>query len=77
MQLSTERVIRPVVSWWVSLSPVLSDAILYFVSGVFALLMGLTSGEPAQWHWGYISFTGYFVAALVLLVSSKWSTPFR
>jgi len=71
MQRSTERVFRPFVTWWASLSPVLSDAILYFASGVFALLMGFTSGEPAQWHWGYISFTGYFLATLVLLITSK------
>jgi len=76
MQLSTERVIRPVVSWWLSLSPLLSDALLYFGAGIFALLMGLTSEEPAQWHWGYISFTGYFLAALVLLIASKWSKTF-
>ena len=76
MQLSTERVIRPVTSWWASLSPVLSDATLYFVAGVFALLLGLTSSEPAQWHWGYISFTGYFLASLVLLIASRWSTTF-
>ena len=76
MQLSTERVIRPVTSWWVSLSPVVSDAVLYFGAGVFALLMGLTSSEPAQWHWGYISVTGYFLAALILLIGSKWSNTF-
>ena len=76
MQLSTERVIRPVTSWWVSLSPVVSDAVLYFGAGVFALLMGLTSSEPAQWHWGYISVTGYFLAALILLIASRWSDSF-
>ena len=76
MHLSTERVIRPVTSWWVSLSPVVSDAVLYFVAGVFALLMGLTSSEPAQWHWGYISVTGYFLAALILLIASRWSDSF-
>ena len=71
MQLSTERVIRPVTSWWVSLSPVVSDGFLYFGAGAFALLIGLTSNEPAQWHWGYISFASYFAASLFLFVGGR------
>jgi hypothetical protein len=42
-----------------------SDAWLYAVSSVFALVMGLTSREPAQWHWGFLA-TGPFAGAAIL-----------
>ena len=63
MKATIERVISPVTKWWLSLSAASSDAFLYLASGLFALLIGLVSSEPAQWHWGYISFTGYFFAS--------------
>ena len=71
MKSTIERVIRPVTKWWLSLSEASTDAFLYFGSGLFALLIGLTSSEPAQWHWGYISFTSYLVAAVLLFIATK------
>jgi Glycosyltransferase family 87 len=45
-----------------------SDALVYALSGVFALGLGFTSREPAQWHWGYLAAPTYLVAALVAFV---------
>ena len=78
MKATIERVISPVTKWWLSLSAASSDAFLYLASGLFALLIGLVSSEPAQWHWGYISFTGYFFASALLFIAAKtkWSNAF-
>jgi hypothetical protein len=53
------------VQWWVSLNALSSDAALYAVSAVFALLLGWTSTQVAQWHWGYLTVAPYAAAALV------------
>jgi len=78
MKSTIERVIRPVTKWWLSLSAASTDAFLYLVSGLFALLIGLVSSEPAQWHWGYISFIGYLFASALLFIAAKtkWSNAF-
>lgn len=54
------------VQWWRLQSPSSSDAWLYAGSAVFALLMGLTSDQPAQWHWGYLAVGPFAVAALIV-----------
>ena len=51
------------VQWWVSLNALSSDAALYAVSAVFALLLGWTSTQVAQWHWGYLTVAPYAAAA--------------
>lgn len=62
-----------VVRWWGSLRPSTSDAILYLVSGLFALLMGLSSSEVAQWHWGYLACIPFTLAGLVSLAGPRKS----
>jgi hypothetical protein len=52
-----------VVHGWVALNALGSDAVLYAASGAFALVLGLTSTQAAQWHWGYLAAGPYFAAA--------------
>lgn len=49
---------------WTSLEPLHSDAVLYALSALFALGLGSTSREPAQWHWGYLAVAPYAGSAL-------------
>jgi len=42
-----------------------SDAFLYGLSALFALGLGLTSGQGAQWQWGYLAFGPYALCALL------------
>ena len=51
--------------WWVGLNGLESDALLYAASGLFAVVLGWTSGQAAQWHWGYLAFGPYLGAATV------------
>jgi hypothetical protein len=60
-----------VVHRWVALNGLGSDAILYAASGVFALVLGWTSSQAAQWHWGYLAAGPYLVVAVVALVLSR------
>lgn len=53
------------VAWWVALNPLSSDAILYGLSAIFALGLGWTSHEAAQWHWGYLAALPYAVVAVL------------
>jgi hypothetical protein len=41
------------------------DILWYFVAAIFAAAVAFGSGEPAQWHWGYLSCLPYLVAAVV------------
>ena len=59
------------VSRWGALSGLESDAALYGASAAFALALGWTSREPAQWHWGYLAFGPYTLIALVALALSR------
>jgi hypothetical protein len=63
------------VTWWASLPALHSDAILYGLSAIFAIGLGLTSHEPAQWHWGYLAAGPYAgVAALTYALGRvQWS----
>ncbi len=61
------------VTRWAGLSGAQSDATLYGLSAVFALGLGLTSREPAQWHWGYLAAPAYLVAAILALVIARAS----
>ncbi|MGB8197012.1 MAG: glycosyltransferase 87 family protein [Acidimicrobiales bacterium] len=53
------------LTWWGALSGLSSDALLYGVSAVFALGLGLFSHQGAQWQWGYLATTPYALFALV------------
>ena len=61
------------VTWWGRLDGLRSDAALYAISAVFALLLGFTSGQVAQWHWGFLTAAPYGVAA----VSGVWLGRYR
>ncbi len=56
---------------WAGLSGAQSDATLYALSAIFALGLGVTSREPAQWHWGYLAAPTYLVGALAALVLAR------
>ncbi len=51
------------------------DAVLYGLAAAFALGLGWTSKEPAQWHWGFLAAGPYAGAALAAawLAHRKWS----
>lgn len=68
-QLSTLR--TRVVQWWVTLNGLSSDAVLYSASALFALVLGWTSGQVAQWHWGYLTTVPYAAASVMALVLGR------
>ena len=53
------------LQWWVTRDGLSGDAVLYGLSALFALVLGWTSTQVAQWHWGYLATGPYFVAAVV------------
>lgn len=57
--------------WWGALGGLGSDALLYGLAAVFALGLGLTSKEPAQWQWGYLAFVPYAAVAVVALMLDR------
>ena len=57
--------------WWCGLGALRGDAVLYGASALFAMLLGLTSGQPAQMHWGYLAAGPYALAAVVAFVLSS------
>lgn len=50
-------------TWWGALSGLRSDALLYALSAIFSLGLGLTSKQPAQWQWGYLATGPYAFCA--------------
>ncbi|MFI5035233.1 MAG: glycosyltransferase 87 family protein [Acidimicrobiales bacterium] len=52
------------VGRWTSLGALQSDAVLYGLAAFFAVGLGWTSKEPAQWHWGFLAAAPYAGAAL-------------
>ena len=60
------------VSWWGALSPMGRDGVLYGASALFAIVLGWTSSQAAQWQWGYLSFGAYaFVAVLAFWLARR------
>jgi hypothetical protein len=57
--------------WWGVLDALKRDAVLYATSAVFALGLGMTSGEAAQWHWGYLAAGPYALCAAIGFVLSR------
>lgn len=47
------------------------DALLYAVSAIFSLLMGVFSSQQAQWHWGYLTVGPYVAAAVLALIGTR------
>ena len=56
---------------WVALNGLSSDAALYSLSALFALVLGWTSTQVAQWHWGYLTVAPYAAAAIVAVVRTR------
>jgi hypothetical protein len=52
------------VAWWSSQGALTSDGWLYLISAVFAIVLGLTSSQGAQWEWGYLTCGPYLLVAL-------------
>ena len=59
------------MNWWTALNGLSSDALLYGLSAVFALVLGWRSDQAAQWQWGYLSFAPYLLVALVAWLLSR------
>jgi hypothetical protein len=53
------------LTWWGALPGLRSDALLYGLSAVFALGLGMTSRQGAQWQWGYLATGPYVLCALL------------
>ena len=64
-----------VMARWNALHPLDRDGLLYAVAAVFALVLGLTSTQGAQWQWGYLALGPYALAALVAFVLAKRLGP--
>jgi hypothetical protein len=59
------------VSWWASLDGLVSDGVLYATSALFAIVLGWTSNQPAQWQWGYLAAGSYSLVALIAFALSR------
>ena len=57
---------------WSSLRGLTSDGALYLIAALFAVVLGETSSQPAQWQWGYLAVGPYLLAALVAFVLARW-----
>ena len=57
--------------WWTSLGTLTGDGLLYLLAAAFALMLGWTSSQPAQWQWGYLSVGPYLLVAIVALVLGR------
>jgi len=68
-RLSNVRV--PLVIWWTARDGLRSDAALYALSGVFALVLGFTSAQGAQWQWGYLAVGPYLTVAALAWVLAR------
>jgi hypothetical protein len=53
------------LTWWGALSGLSSDALLYGLSAIFALGLGVSSRQGAQWQWGYLATAPYAACALL------------
>jgi hypothetical protein len=53
------------LTWWGALPGLSSDALLYALSALFALGLGVTSRQGAQWQWGYLATAPYALCALL------------
>ena len=51
--------------------PSYRDGVLYAVAALFALVLGWTSTQPAQWQWGYLTVGPYAFAAILAFVLAR------
>jgi hypothetical protein len=58
--------------WWTSLNALTSDGLLYLLAAGFALTLGETSSQAAQWQWGYLAMGPYALAALLAFVLARY-----
>lgn len=56
---------------WQSLSALTGDGLLYALAACFALVLGWTSSQPAQWQWGYLAVGPYALVAVVAIVLGR------
>ena len=59
------------LTWWTSLRALTGDGLLYLLAAGFALVLGETSTQPAQWQWGYLAFGPYALAAVLAFVLAR------
>ena len=59
------------VTWWNSLNALTRDGWLYLLSAGFAIALGWTSSQGAQWQWGYLAVGPYALIALVAFVLGR------
>ncbi|MGA2124166.1 MAG: glycosyltransferase 87 family protein [Acidimicrobiales bacterium] len=59
------------MTWWTSLNALTRDGLLYLLSAGFALTLGETSSQAAQWQWGYLAMGPYALAALLAFVLAR------
>lgn len=62
-------------SWWGGLNGLASDGVLYGASALFAVVLGWTSSQPAQWQWGYLAAGSYALVAMVAYGVSRLRLP--
>ncbi len=72
MLTRTSNVSYQLIARWGLLSGLESDAVLYGLSAVFALGLGVTSREGAQWQWGYLTTAPYAACAVLAFVLSHF-----
>jgi hypothetical protein len=61
------------VNWWSALNGLSSDAFLYGLSAMFALVLGLRSDQGAQWQWGYLAIGPYLAISLTSWALSRFN----
>jgi hypothetical protein len=59
------------VNWWMALNGLSSDAFLYVLSGIFALVLGWRSSQGAQWQWGYLACGPYLTLGVLAWVLGR------
>ena len=59
------------IARWVALNRLTGDGLLYLLAACFALVLGLTSSQPAQWQWGYLSFSTYALVSIFALLLGR------
>ncbi len=59
------------VAWWCALGRLTGDGLLYAVSAGFAIVLGWTSTQPAQWQWGYLTVGPYAAVALAAFILGR------
>ncbi|HTT58483.1 MAG TPA: glycosyltransferase 87 family protein [Acidimicrobiales bacterium] len=71
MLAMTSRTRLRVMTWWTSLNTLTSDGLLYLLAAGFALVLGETSSQAAQWQWGYLAMGTYALAALAAFLLAR------